>query len=371
MIRNIAMTTAALLVFGALAAVPTSAQAPTDGVAFHYMLEDDQGDEGPQCANGYTTGLDSPCDIWTFEAGNTADLFVFRFTQATMNYGPAAAASELNPRFAFADPAGNEYRAHVAINAGGDIRTVSFSSDQGPPPDDIQWAVDQDAGTITAWFPLESLEDAGPGAVLEVLEISTAWALEGQLFWTNRDTVADVPPVEIVSAGPALVEEFVEGGEFSANLTFEEPTNGTYLYHWNHTLNGSVEASYAADLVNGSISVLVLDATNATHVDATIAGAANESIVREGVTPGNWTLRLNVTDAVGDFSFRIVAHSPPVEETPGPDLESAGNETTPAGNATGLNETEEAGIGIPGFEAPAILAGLFAAVAIGARRRRA
>lgn len=366
--RTMAWTTMALLVLGALTATPAAGQTPADAVAFHYVLEDDQFDEGEQCTNGWDSNLDGPCDIWTFEAGNTADTFVFRFTQGTMNYGVAAATSELNPRFAFEDPEGNQYRAHVAINADGEIRGVSFGSDQGPPPDGIEWAVDQDAGTITAWFPLDSLEGVGPGASLSVLEISTAWALAGQLFWTNMDNIPDAPEVEIASSGPAVVEEFVEGDELTANVTFSEPTNATYVYHWNHTLSGPVEATFTTDLTNGSVTLTVVDDANNTLANMTASGTLNESLVLEDVAAGNWTLTASFVDAVGNVSIMAAPYTPPQQEP----LEPTGNATTPAGNATNLNETADDGLGIPGFQAPFFLGAIVvASLIIGRRRLRA
>ncbi len=368
MIRTIAWTTIALLVIGTLAATSVPAQTAADEVEFHYVLEDAQFDEGAQCTTGWDTNLDGPCDIWTFEAGNTADTFVFRFTQGTMNYGPAAATSELNPRFAFEDPEGNQYRAHVAINADGDVRTVSFGSDQGPPPDGIEWVVDQDAGTITASFPLDSLEGVGPGATLTVLEISTAWALEGALFWTNQDNIPDAPEVEIQSSGPAIVEETIEGDELAANVTIDEPTNATYVYHWNHTVTGDVQVTYSAELTNGSVQFTIIDAANTTLVDATVTGSVDDSFVLEDVAPGNWTISTAFVNATGAFSLDIVPYTPP-EPTLEPDADGpVGNETAPAGNTTSFNETDD-GLGIPGFEAPLLAAGV-SLVAILAMRRR-
>lgn len=359
----------ALLVVGTLAATPAPAQPAADDVEFHYVLEDDMFDEGEQCTNGWDTNLDGPCDILTFEAGNTADTFVFRFTQGTMNYGPGAATSELNPRFAFEDPAGNAYRAHVAIDADGDVRSVSFGSDQGPPPDDIEWSVDQDAGTITASFPLDSLEGVAPGATLTVLEISTAWALEGVLFWTNMDNIPDAPEVPIQSTGPAVVEEPLEGEEVEVGLTFEEPTNATYVYHWDHTHEGPLQATYTAELVNGTVTFSVLDDANDTKVNVTAAGDAEESIVIQDVAPSNWTITASFANAVGNFSAKITTYTPPAEPTEESTDAPTGNETTPAGNTTSFNQTDD-DLGIPGFEAPLLAVGAALAGVLVMRRRR-
>lgn len=370
MTRTLSLTTMVTMVVATLVATTASAQAAEDELEFHYVLEDDPFDESAVCTNGWDASLDGPCDILFFEATNTADAFIFRFTQGTLNFGPGGTTSTLNLRFGFNDPDGNGYMAQVGVGADGGQSSVSFGGDASPPSG-IEWTVDQSADTVTATFPLDSLEGAEPGSALEVTHISTRWTHAGVLFFTNMDTISDAPEIEILSTGPELVEEAVEGDTLAANVTLSEATNATYVYHWTHTLSGPLQATYNVTLTNnGSVTLTVLDDANETLLNATVTESQNQSVVLENVTPGNWTVTVVFIDAAGNFSFELAPYIAPVEPTPAPMMDPGANETAPADNATGLNETEaDGGLGIPGLQAPIAAAALALAFGVVARRR--
>jgi hypothetical protein len=247
---------------------------------------------------------------------------------------------------------------------------VSFSGD-GSPPSDIEWTVDQDANTITARFPLASLEGAAPGALLSVTHLSVRWTHAGVLFFTNVDTIADAPEIEILGFGPETFEETLEGETATVELMFNETTNATYLYHWNATAEGPLQVAWSSNLTNGSVSLVVTDAANETVVEQTLWEAAMGDLVVDAPAAGNWTLRLDARNATGNVSVSIAPYTPPAPEP----VPEPMNQTAPDDNGTALETgqpaDDEGALGIPGFELAALVAaGAIAVAASAARRRR-
>jgi hypothetical protein len=160
---------------------------------------------------------------------------------------------------------------------------------------------------------------------------------------------------------PVHVAEHLDNATATVQKEFTNATDGSFLYTWNATRNVT-GFSYNANLTNGSAQLTVIDHANVTVANLTFNASAAASFNIENATAGNWTIWLNVTQAVGSVGFTLGDEI----NTSGPDGEP--NATTSTGGDNNSAAPQEAN-GIPAPGVVTLAAGL-SLLALALRRRR-
>ena len=326
--------------------------APAQEATFHYVLEDAPFDEATECTAAWDPDLNGACDILGFAFGNDGETAVAQFTMGTITWPNAA--TQVNIRLRYTDPLGAPHIVQARISFDGSVASASFGSDPGPAPSGIEWTSDTATNTVTATFPLASVDGAVPGASIQVDGIESRLGTAAATLTAIMDAIDDPPAIPIVgdAAGEAAQE---------ARKVFEDLTAPAFLHDFDnatsddYTLNftvpwQNVTIRQTAEVVSGSANVTVLRdgevfmallLTNQTAPAGNGAadgnatddnGTAPDAPVLRDVA-GNWSVVIDYEGFVGTLGIELAEHVPsaPVETnaTDEPTLDADVHEDAP------------------------------------------
>lgn len=367
----LAVLTLALALACPAAAAPDAATA----AAYTYPLrvEDPAGDQlglapvNPPAPNPGDANPEN--DVLAFEATNDATTLVVRYTMATVSDFTAPGPVTLT--LSLTGPADEDWEATISYGDGGSDPAVA-DFDPASGDDDVlvpgaTAAVDAAASMV---YLFVDLAEAGlaVGDAVKVDAVGCGKGVTvpgaGTVTENGRDTV-DVTDVSYTVAGASStggepLRVFKTANGTALREAFETPTNATVQY--NVTSSFTVgRIGLDAEVLNGSVQVLVLDAGNATLANVTLDATGNQTLDFEDAEAGAWTVRLGFAGFAGSVNVTI---SPPPEPTPteSPSTSSESNSTSAA--------PEKEDKGSPGLGLPLLLVATVA-VALLVRRRAA
>lgn len=130
---------------------------------------------------------------------------------------------------------------------------------------------------------------------------------------------ADVPAP--APQTPPVTFTNLTGPAAEIDLEFAESSTAQFQYNWTTDLS-SVEIIYKVEFTNGSLSVRVVDETNATIFEKEAGQSENETTVVDHAGPGNWTIRVEVFEFAGSMKLSIqappqtIGSGPPASPSP-------------------------------------------------------
>ncbi len=152
--------------------------------------------------------------------------------------------------------------------------------------------------------------------------------ISGQTYVTNPGIPApalfdDVPSDdEELPPAPTTFEENLTDASVQIAHSFTEETSDKYIFTWN-TDASAWTISYVSTQTAGEVKFSVLDGDGVGVYEGTITAGSQASEYFDAVAPGAWTIELDYTSFVGDFTFAVepgvvADEAPAADEPPAP-----------------------------------------------------
>jgi hypothetical protein len=148
---------------------------------------------------------------------------------------------------------------------------------------------------------------------------------------------APIPPA------PAIIFHDETGTQVGASISSVQRTNASHQYNWTN-LEPVIDFSFEANVSGGSVAYTILDGANVSLAAETLdENKTGNQRFSERAT-GNWTIRVNLTDFSGDFTFRLA----PAVADPTPATSQGPTPTTTGASPTETSPTSDEATPAPG-----------------------
>lgn len=374
------------LILGAMPFV--SAVPEVDDGIYWYQLEDEEGDEPDNCERFNDLSRPTPCDIISFELGNTDTHLMARLTLATVEFGNTGQFGYVNHELSLRGNAGEDDSFIIKSQlTDGNVELLETT----PQGWEVELELDAGADQILYAIPLPLLEAvmldghvAPHVSWINITKVASEWELvtdvDGIKGGDHIDDVTEDPPFvlqthagfETPEVEPVVFRENVTGDPLQVTHVFEtgpvsmadpcvpwnqtcfmaaQPVTAHYVYNWTMDLT-SVDFSFTTDIVNGSGATFITDSAGQEILFTPLtAGEDIEELLRP-VEPGTWSFRVELDRFEGSFDL-LAEEGPPLEDGAGDGGggshggNTGNGDGSGDGNSTDPGDLEESG-GIPG-----------------------